>query len=769
MALRLRSATLTVAALLLLPADAFKYSLEQHAPYDGYGTQLGLLLSEGGMYASHDGPFGTDGISEILIEGTLTATPASGVQVASSNLVNLWTAVVDETTKESIGRLREVSSGSYAVDYCCTPVLFSEGLCGPGVRPGGLIMYPDLFPAGTTSLPVNVTAISVPEPPAEGPVPSTGVTFTAYYEVQRKQWQFVVLAVCDASGAVLPLPTLDITMDATFLNPYGYLPGPIYGLMPFYGVLLVAYVLVAVHFGVLGFLRRRYLILLQYCVFGVLLIGIIEAAAFHGMYKEKNGSGVPTPCSDCGPPGSNYLAAVSLAVFKRAFSRALLLAVALGFGVVHRRLTRSQTLSIIGLSLAYLVCGLANDLKRSTTYDVGPSQWELPLIMLDATFLVWIFCGLATLRQQLQLAGQAAKLQMYNRLYWVLIANIVAWFFVTLASLLVRRRVVNLPWTAQFLFTTFWDLLYLFVTIAVAIIWAPGESSYQYSYYSQAPGAGAGGVADAVPDSADLEAAGPGGGTGESAVTGGPGGLAAAGDDDGDVELTTTGTGTGRKSGRAAGGATAPARHDREATGTGTGSSADGGDGDSDLGDSDLGDDGGEIEISLTPAKGAAGTATASGSAAAAGGGRRAASAAASSSSAAGENFAIDEEADDEESGGGGGSGDRRKLTIQAGPGVDARPLRPVAEAPAPASARTAAPASAAAAPASGGKGLLAPPRAFAPTAADASASASAPAGAAATPASVPGAATRAAKPATAASTQKPAASVDDLDLDDFD
>lgn len=776
----LRPAVLAVASLLLQPAYSYIYSLEHQAPYDGFSTQIALVLTEGAMYPSHQGPFGTDGVSEVLIEGTITATPAAGAQVASSSVVNLWSVVFDDSTRGAIGRLRQDSDGAYSYDYCCTPVLYSEGLCGPGIRPGGLILYPDLFPAGVTALPTNMTVVSLPDAPSEGPAPSVSMPFTAYYEVQRIGRQVVLLTACDASGAVLPLPSLDFAMDATFLNPYGYLPGQVYGLMAFYGVLLVVYVLLTTGFGILGAIKRRYLILLQYCVFGVLALGVVEAAAYHFMYKSKNNSGVPTPCADCGAPTSDYLAAISLSVFKRAFSRALLLAVALGFGVVHPSLSRKETLSIVGLSLAYLLFGLVNDVKRSTTYDVGPSSWELPVIIIDFVFLFWIYASLGKLRAQLALAGQAAKLLMYNRLHKVLVANVAAWFVVTVASILVRIGKFPVAWTAVFLFSSFWDLLYLFVTIAVAIIWAPGESSYQYSYYSQAPGAGAGGVIEGTPDSMDLEAAG-GGGSGVSAAEGdgGSGGAGGAGD----VELTAAGT-TGRKSGRAAasttatasGSASASARHERDASGDA--------DGDSDLGD-ELGDDDGEIEISLTPSKGAAASTT-SGSAAAASG--RRAGGAPSSLSAAGDNFAIDEADEDEEdaAAAAAGKGDRRKLTIQAGPGVDARPLRAGPEAAAnAAAAASAAPASARTnAPASGGKGLLAPPRAFAPTAADAgsassssgavAASASPPSGAAAAPATVPGAAARVTKPAASAQPQKqaqaPAATtVDDLDLDDFD
>jgi len=224
----------------------------------------------------------------------------------------------------------------------------------------------------------------------------------------------------------------------------------------------------------------------QAFVFGAILMGVAESAAHLFMYVSKNASGVPTPCADCGAASADFLLAVSLSVVKRAASRALLLAVALGFGVVHARLAPRTAAFVACAGLAYLAFGLADDLHAATTYDVGgPSLWALPVLAVDFVFLMGTWGGLGRQRAQLAATGQVAKALMYTRLYRVLVASLCAWTAVTLALVAVRAGALPLDPFATFLFGAFWDALYFAMLLAVAVIWAPSVASYQYSVYTQ--------------------------------------------------------------------------------------------------------------------------------------------------------------------------------------------------------------------------------------------------------------------------------------------
>ena len=58
---------------------------------------------------------------------------------------------------------------------------------------------------------------------------------------------------------------------------------------------------------------------------------------------------------------------------------------------------------------------------------MGPTSYELPVIILDAIFILYIYSGMLKLRTDLTATGQAAKLRMYAQLMNVILANMMAW------------------------------------------------------------------------------------------------------------------------------------------------------------------------------------------------------------------------------------------------------------------------------------------------------------------------------------------------------
>ena len=233
---------------------------------------------------------------------------------------------------------------------------------------------------------------------------------------------------------------------------------------------------------------------LQWGVLALIAIGTVEMAVWFFMFDAKNRSGVPTPCNVCGPVTLDYVVASVLTVFKRALSRCLLLSVSLGFGVVRPTLERPETLRIAGLGLAYAVFGVLDEMQRATTYDTDESFWVLGLLAVDVVCFVWTYSSLTKIQKELEAAQQGEKLRMYSQLQNVITACAAVYCIMALVILLIRLGAVPLDWKSLFFLINFWDLLYLGVLLAVAYIWAPGESSFRYAWYSQPPSGAAGGA-----------------------------------------------------------------------------------------------------------------------------------------------------------------------------------------------------------------------------------------------------------------------------------
>lgn len=126
----------------------------------------------------------------------------------------------------------------------------------------------------------------------------------------------------------------------------------------------------------------------------------------------------------------------------------------------------------------------------------------IPVTILDFAFVLWIYMGLTNIKVELTKTNQEAKLDMYNRLTWVILANIGLWFAASLMWGFTVWGKLPLSWKSQFFVSrTIFDLNFLLVLAAIAFIWRPGPESFNYSVYTQSAGNEA--DAEAGPDGPD--------------------------------------------------------------------------------------------------------------------------------------------------------------------------------------------------------------------------------------------------------------------------
>ena len=419
------------------------------------------------MFTLANTPFGTD---EPFVSASFLIPPVSGASFAS----NIYLIVAEPASQSTLG-ITETAGGVTTTTYCCTTALSARGACGTA-------SVGTLISTAATGAPPS----SLPQIAAFPIAMTTGGSGNAKFTVRNSVPQLLIVIACDASGGRLPAgPAVEVT--ATFRNPYGYLPGTLVGLLPWYGVLLAAYTLLALIFIIALVRNREFILPLQWLVLGVIAIGLFEMMLSLGTYDTKNKTGVPTPCNICAVTG-DYMSAVVANVLKRTASRVLLLAVAMGFGVVYPSLPSRSTLGLIILGITYAIAGLLDEVERETTYDVGPSMWELPVVLLDLAFLALINVYHERTTKGLAAAKQEEKLKMYRSLVRVVLANVAAHIILTITVIGIRSGSVTLDWRALFFLQHFWDLLYFIALCAGAYIWAPGPTAYRYAWYAQ-PGA----------------------------------------------------------------------------------------------------------------------------------------------------------------------------------------------------------------------------------------------------------------------------------------
>lgn len=424
------------------------------------------------MFASHQAPFG-GGESFISVDlGVLLAAQQTG---SVTDSMNIHIAFLDAATLKTVGQ-DDVDDSSLTRDYCCTQDHGAD--CGPGVTVGGLIQHP-----GSSGVRAAVTSfLDIPVPKYGSSKGPTTFHANVSHTVLTEGPQWMLAVACDAHGTFV-LPAGTVYIRAAFHNPHGYLPGQWYGMLPWTGTFFVLYLLFVLSYSIIFCMRKKHIIGLQWLVMSVLAFSLLEMVVAFGVYDGKNKSGVPTPCNVC-PITSDYLAAVVLAVFKRAFSRVLLLAVAKGYGVVHSNLPWKTWVGILGLGTCYLLFGSLNEVERETSYGLAPSGWELPVVVVDMVTLVYTYGGFVDMRKALTDSGQTGKKKMYDNLWKVIMLAIGIYTIVAAVILAFRLGAIGFPWKSLFFLVHFWDLLYFLILCAVAWLWRPGPDTAQLSYYA---------------------------------------------------------------------------------------------------------------------------------------------------------------------------------------------------------------------------------------------------------------------------------------------
>lgn len=181
-------------------------------------------------------------------------------------------------------------------------------------------------------------------------------------------------------------------------NPTGYLPGRMAPLMHFYGFMSLAFVILGVFWFSQYARFWREVLPLQNCITLVITLGMLEMTLWYFDYAEFNESGIR--------PTGITIWAVSFGTIKRTIARMILLMVAMGYGVVRPTLG-GFTSKVILLGTTFFVASEVLELVENVgaISDLSGKArlfLVLPVALLDAFFILWIFTSLSATLNKLQ-------------------------------------------------------------------------------------------------------------------------------------------------------------------------------------------------------------------------------------------------------------------------------------------------------------------------------------------------------------------------------
>lgn len=127
------------------------------------------------------------------------------------------------------------------------------------------------------------------------PVTNASVHAAATYRVDKSGWTDAQVFVCaDDEDAAPELLHFEGSMEIR--NPYGLLPAPLYGMLPFSGLLAIGYVVLDVFFACLLVRHRQQLIQLHVGILFVLGMGTVAASIWFYAFYHMNKTGEPVCC-----------------------------------------------------------------------------------------------------------------------------------------------------------------------------------------------------------------------------------------------------------------------------------------------------------------------------------------------------------------------------------------------------------------------------------------------------------------------------------------
>ncbi|OVA04229.1 Transmembrane receptor [Macleaya cordata] len=425
--------------------------------HDYAGEQF---ISKGNAFVFHGG---SEGLYSSLQNqnGSMSFIRFEKISFRRPNTANLSTGLIQAIVfevedRETIGG--SAYGGQRAV--CCTPDLAKLGVCTQG----------EVIRRPSTKNPnwPQVLGVSFSGDDLVATLPSESIQIT---ETGMYNLYFIH---CDPhlNGLVIEGKTI-------WKNPTGYLPGRMAPLMNFYGLMSLAFVILGIFWFSQYARHWREVLQLQNCITLVITLGMFEMALWYFEYAEFNETGVR--------PTGITIWAVTFGTVKRTVARLIILMVSMGYGVVRPTLG-GLTSKVVMLGGTFFFAsevlelvenvGAINDFSGKARLFL-----VLPVAILDAFFILWIFTSLSTTLNKLQARRMMAKLEIYRKFTNALaVAVIVSVTGICYELYFKSNDVYNERWQSAWIIPAFWQVLSFSVLCVICALWAPSQNSTRYAY-----------------------------------------------------------------------------------------------------------------------------------------------------------------------------------------------------------------------------------------------------------------------------------------------
>lgn len=278
-------------------------------------------------------------------------------------------------------------------------------------------------------------------------------------------------------------------------NPFGFLSARDYQKLPFYGWLIIAYLVAGACWLYLLVKWRNELTTLHLCIAIAVLLGIIESFLWWFTYHEMNVSGATYRML-------SFIGFVA-SVAKSLYTWTLVLVASFGWGVTKAALNKKQTGRIIMAASCYIAASAFREvginLNRrpfpGSSLASQPSQRTIilliiPIALWHGSMSVWILTSVQKLTATLKQRKQTEKLALFQYLFVILASVLFAAALSMVTQVVSRVRNPQEAWRNKWFYEDgVSHSLFLVVLAAVMWLWAPHKHSKLYAHgYRQTGG-----------------------------------------------------------------------------------------------------------------------------------------------------------------------------------------------------------------------------------------------------------------------------------------
>lgn len=245
-------------------------------------------------------------------------------------------------------------------------------------------------------------------------------------------------------------------------------------LLPFYGIMSLAYLAFAIGWFVASCLNWRDLLRVQFWIGGVIAIGMFENALFYSEYQNINHHGLEN--------GLLYFAEVVSCV-KRALARILVIIVSMGFGIVKPRLGQMLHRVIAAGTIYFILAAIEGCISvRNGRLSKTHMYVFVPLTVLDVGLCWWIFSSLVQTTRTLRIRKNVVKLTLYHHFTNTLIFTVLASLAYMVWTIKETKMTDCINIGTIWLNDAVWPFLFAVILAVTMILWRPSNNNQRYAF-----------------------------------------------------------------------------------------------------------------------------------------------------------------------------------------------------------------------------------------------------------------------------------------------